>query len=504
MVALSAVTAVAAGVLTAFTSAGVAQGQSDLAFGACPAPINGAYPNIRCAELTVPIDYSNPTTGNVTVQVSRLAAADPAKRRGVLVVNPGGPGAPGLTYGPGSWAARLPASVRDSYDIIGFDPRGAGRSTPMRCLAEGDEFWGPPMPDPDPAANRRLNFDRSAQYAQACHTNARAKLTPHLTTRNVARDIDTLRTRLGVPKISFVGYSYGTYLGATYASLYPARVDRMVLDSNVNPTPPDFAYRWTLSQAAAAGPALSHYFGWIASHDDVFGLGSSAAAVRARWDGALATLRAQPRGALGAYEFLDMSFNNLYNENDWVGFGHALADFAVRADDAGLQARTFDRRTPGTGFETQYSVYSAVTCNDAPWPRRENTVVADAEALQSQTPFAWYVQFFSVCYTWPTPAQPHLTVRGDNLPPILMFNSTGDIATPYAGALALHQALPSSVLVTEAGSYRHGVAYQPAAPNQAANQLATDYLVSGLVPSADTTIPAHPLPDARTAASPGR
>lgn len=468
-------------------------------FGACPADVAGSYPNIRCGVVRAPIDYDNPQLGFVSLAVSRIPAGNPSKRRGVLLVNPGGPGAPGLAYGPGRWANRVPAEIRETYDIIGFDPRGVGHSNPVQCVRDIDSFWRPPLPDPDTEVNRRLNFDRSAEYASACATRA-GKLLPHITTENTARDLDLIRTRLGETRIGYVGYSAGTYLGAVYGQMYPQRVDRMVLDGNVDPVPTDVWYRQFLAQADAAGSGLTNYLNWLASYHDVFGLGTNAAEVRSAWDRALAKLRVAPRGGLGPYEFIEASFNNLYGESDWTGFGHALADFVLRDVDAGLVARAGDRRDPSV--ENYYSVYSAVSCQDSPTPHDEATVVRDAVARERSTPFAWFVQFYSACYAWQTPARTPVRITGDGLPRVLMLNSVGDIATPYAGAVSMHHALPGSVLVTEVGSSKHGVAFQ-AGPNnnKEADRLAGDYLVTGRLPSSDLSIAGHPLPDPRAAAA---
>ncbi|MGW1991379.1 alpha/beta fold hydrolase [Embleya sp. NPDC001921] len=497
----------ALGISLVLTGAGITAGQTmasaastdDLTFGACPADVAGSYPNIRCGTVRAPIDYANPLRGSVDLAVSKLPASNPAKRRGVLVINPGGPGSPGLAYGPGRWANRVPAEIRETYDIIGFDPRGVGHSNPVQCVRDLADFWAPPLPDPDPAANRRLNFDRSATYASLCDTQA-GKLLPHITTENMARDLDLVRHRLGESKISYVGYSAGTYLAAVYGRLFPARVDRMILDGNVDPVPTDLWYRQFLAQADAAGTALDTYLDWLAAHDDVFGLGTTRTRVRAAWDSALAKLRATPHGGLGPYEFIEASFNNLYNESDWTGFGKALADFVLRDVDGGLVARAGDRRY--AAVENYYAVYSAVTCQDSPGPRDEATVIRDATEREKATPFAWFVQFFSACYTWHNQPRTHLRITGDALPPLLLFNSVGDIATPYPGAVSMHHALPSSVLVTEVNSSRHGVAFQPGPNNnKEADRLAADYLLTGRVPSGDVSIPAHPLPDPRTAAS---
>ncbi|MCX5122089.1 alpha/beta hydrolase [Micromonospora sp. NBC_00362] len=478
----------AAAAATGFAGAASAAPAS-LEFGACPADVN--VPGLQCSTVRVPVDYGNPSAGSVDIAVSRLAATNPSARRGVLLANPGGPGGVGLDWVPGRWATRLPAEVRARYDIIGFDPRGVGHSRAIQCVQPPYDFWSPPLPDPDLAANRELNFERSAQYAQACAANG-TKLLSQATTANMARDMDAIRAALGEQKISYVGYSAGTYLGAVYSELFASRVDRMILDSNIDPAPDDVWYQYNLNQAKAGGPRFNAYLDWLAAHHGTFGLGSSRSQVRAAWDGALAELQASPRGPLGPYEFIEATFNVLYHELWWSDFGHPIADFVLRGDAAGLQGWAGDRRN--VQFENQYAVYSAVTCQDAPTPRDRAKITADAQALENQTPFAWYVQFFSACYDWRLPVRQPVKIHGIGVPPILMFNSANDMVTPIEGAVSLHRALPGSVLVTEQNSGRHGVSYQPGINNPEANRIANEYLLNGTLPTSDVTIPGHALP----------
>lgn len=484
------IAAAAAAAATATGVSGTASAASmSLEFGACPTGVN--VPGLQCATVRVPIDYANPAAGSVDIAVSRLAATDPSVRRGVLLANPGGPGGTGLDWVPGRWATRLPAEVRAQYDVIGFDTRGVGHSRTIQCVRPPYDFWSPPLPDPDLVSNRQLNFERSALYAQACAANG-TKLLAHVTTANMARDMDAIRSALGEQKINYVGYSAGTYLGVVYSELFTSRIDRMILDSNIDPTPDDVWYQYNLNQAEAGGPRFDAYLDWLAAHHGVFGLGDSRSQVRAAWDRALADLRTTPRGPLGPYEFIEATFNILYHELWWSDFGHPLADFVLRGDATGLQGWAGDRRN--VQFENQYAVYSGVTCQDAPTPRDRAKVVADAQALESKTPFAWYVQFFSACYDWSLPVGQPVKIHGIGVPRILMFNSAHDMVTPIEGAVSLHRSLPGSVLVTEQDSGRHGVSYQPGISNPEANRIATDYLLSGTLPMADVTIPGHSLP----------
>ena len=233
-----------------------------LQWGAC-APIHQASPDTRCATLTVPRDHSKPNGPTITITVSRLAARDQANKRGVLVGNPGGPGGDAVSM---FTALPAPAEIRDEWDLVTVQPRGLLDSTPLRCEPVG--------PGDDVITDLgRVNRDRCDKndpgYART------------LTTENTARDIEHVRRALGAEKISLYGVSYGTWLMSTYATLFPQRTDRLVLDSAMDP-----AQAWgALMQNQTPGyKARTHaMMAWIASHDDVYHLGETPLAVYRKW-----------------------------------------------------------------------------------------------------------------------------------------------------------------------------------------------------------------------------
>ncbi|HWL89511.1 MAG TPA: alpha/beta fold hydrolase [Polyangiaceae bacterium] len=226
-----------------------------LQFGACPPEVAGPYPNLTCATLQVPLDYDQPSGEKITLTISKAAATNPAKRRGVALLNRGGPGLNGLATA-GARANALPA-VNADYDIIGFDPRGVGHSTPISCTDAS--FFNHPVPDPDSPATRDLNWKRSAEYAQACADNA-GKYLPYMSMENYARDMDSIRVALGESKISYIGFSWGTYLGAVYSQLFPDKVAHMLFAGNMDPTPSKIFYQQILDQdqPAVARQYASH------------------------------------------------------------------------------------------------------------------------------------------------------------------------------------------------------------------------------------------------------
>ncbi|WP_218040527.1 alpha/beta fold hydrolase [Actinomadura sp. WMMB 499] len=202
-------------------------------WGACPSGV--AAPGLECATLDVPLDYRDPDGRTIEIAISRLASTDPGRRRGVLLTNSGGPGGQGLGFPAALRDLGIPERVLETYDVIGVDPRGVGHSTPVTCdLTRAEQPSNIPRfarNDADVAAEAK----RVAAVAAKCGSSRTAPLLPHITTANTARDLDRVRAALGEPKASYLGISYGTYLGAVYATMFPHRTDRFLLDSAAGP-----------------------------------------------------------------------------------------------------------------------------------------------------------------------------------------------------------------------------------------------------------------------------
>jgi pimeloyl-ACP methyl ester carboxylesterase len=479
---------------------------ASLVFGACPADIATPFPALTCATLQVPLDYQRPFGQSVSLLVTKHAAKDPAKRLGSLVLNPGGPGGGGASYAgsltkpDATGFTRLEAPVLDAYDVIGFDPRGVAHSNPISC-AEPDYFT-PPQPDPDLPAKRDDLWKLWAGYADGCAAKA-GTLLPHLGTENVARDLDRLRAALGDAKLNYVGYSYGTYLGAVYGKLYPQNVGRMIIDGNVDPTPQDVWYKASLNQATAMQKRFDSYLGWIAQYDNVFHLGKTFAAVQANWAKTLTDFRTTPRGATGGSELLSTALGMMYSESAWTPFAQAISAYAVNGDDGPLA--DFAAPYLGADAEQGLAVFNAVVCSDSAWPADRATWERDTAKVAQTSQFAWYNVFTSPCHNWPVATKGRPEITGAGLPGILMFNTAGDPATPYEGALKLHKALPTSVLVTEKDSGKHCVfANSRSAVNPTVNAIGTKYLLTGELPAADLTVPGHALPVPSPAVAPAQ
>src|SRR5688572_16241315 len=288
MARLAPLVAIAAFLGTKVANADV---ESAIRWGECP-PVLEGFPEIgdqQCALLPVPLDYRAPNGRKINIAISRIKAADPAKRRGALLLNIGGPGGNGLDL-PRFATALYPQSVLDSYDLIGFDPRGIGRSAPVSCgLTEDEAFEAFPQLEQDHSFEATAAFARNVAHSCA---GAASDTLPFITTANTARDMDRIRIALGETKISYFAYSYGTYLGAVYATLFPTRTDRWVLDSAVNP---NLLWREQFRTWGAAGAErFEDFIAYAIANEETLHLGSTPEEVKALFFKLLARTDADP------------------------------------------------------------------------------------------------------------------------------------------------------------------------------------------------------------------
>ncbi|GAA0444384.1 alpha/beta fold hydrolase [Streptomyces olivaceiscleroticus] len=461
-----------------------------LHFGACPdsVPDPPAPDRVECGELSVPLDHDHPEGRHIRLTVSRVpASGTPEERRGVLLVNPGGPGGSGLPYAV-TKRAKLPESVRRAYDVIGFDPRGTGHSAPADCGPMGGLFDAPGQdPVPKDHAAERGYLDSLRRTADDCATGVGTAL-PHLSTTETARDMDALRTALGERRISYLGVSYGSYLGAAYAARFPHRIRHMVLDSVVGP---ENWYDFDLRQSRALLRQRDTFFGWTAAHEKRFGLGSSAAEVRAAYQRVRDGLAARPVDGFGAAEFDRTVYRALGRTERWAGLADGLRDHLRTGKVTGLRpADPFD----GAASRTYEAANRTVKCADGPGPTPAR-VIADLRRMRRLDPQPVLTGMEApVCAYWHhRPA--HRTALGSPAaPPVLLVASDHDPVTPIAGARALQRRLPGSRLVTLHDDYSHGVFASRG--NACVDGAAAAYLTAGTVPSADVhcTGPGLPTP----------
>jgi pimeloyl-ACP methyl ester carboxylesterase len=448
-----------------------------------------------CAMLSVPLNYADPGGRHISLALDMVPATAPAgHQQGIMLVNPGGPGASGLPLAP-AIAQGLDPSVAADYDIVGFDPRGVGSSVPALSCDPG--FFSGARPDyiPANAAAEQVLINRAKMYATDCEQKF-GWLLPYMTTQDMARDMDAIRAAFGVSKINYYAFSYGTYMGQVYATLFPGRVRRMVLDSTVDPT--GIWYTDNVEQDYAFQGRMDAFYAWVAQYDGTYHLGSTASQVRAAWYKARNQLLAHPvDGTIGADDFDDTFQAGGYLNNYWPGLAQALASYLNDGQTADLITQY---QTIGVQGENEFAVYNAVQCSDVNWPRSWSFWTSDTERIYAKAPFmAWDNAWFNAaCAFWPVkgPAKP-MQIKGAGLPGILMLQGTLDAATPYAGAQNAHKQLPSARMVVVEGGGNHGQSLEQPADTCVQDYL-NAYLSTGALPQApglvNATCPAVPAP----------
>ncbi|MEU5438381.1 alpha/beta hydrolase [Streptomyces sp. NPDC020719] len=466
-----------------------------IAFGRCPKAEMLPDP-VRCGTVRVPLDYAHPRGRQIALTVSRVKArGGPGERQGALVYNPGGPGASSMYF---PMVAPLPEwkGLARAYDLVGYAPRGVGRSAPLSCQDPKDFAKAPTQSPADPSPSYKMERIAQAKaYAQGCARGAGAALGQY-TSLNNARDLDVLRAALGQQKLTFIGASYGTYFGAVYATLFPSHVRRMVFDSAVDPDPRKIWYRDNLDQSLAFESRWEDFRAWVARHDDVYHLGTTAERVLENFEKVSARLAQEPAGGTVGPAQLQAAFLKAgYYDDFWAMRASALSAY-LKGDPKPLIAQAAPRPETAWDDENGNAVYTAVECNDAPWPTDWETWDRDNTELARIAPFeTWDNAWMNLpCAYWPAPRQRPVdvgTARGA-LPPTLILAAERDAATPYPGALELQRRLPGSVLVTEKDAGTHGIG---GGANKCVNGYLEDYLLHGRTPVRRAACAPHPEPN---------
>ncbi|MCX4692529.1 alpha/beta hydrolase [Streptomyces sp. NBC_01408] len=460
------------GGLTAAASSGGREDVSPAEPSAAPAALRPYYeqklswrdcgvPGFQCATMKAPLDYANPGSGqDVDIAVSRRAATGPGKRLGSLLVNPGGPGGSGIGYLQAYAGIGYPAPVRAQYDMVSFDPRGVARSSPVECLT------GPAMDrytqvdqTPDDTAERALLVAAFKEFAASCQARS-SRILPHLSTVDAARDMDVLRAVLGDAKLSYVGASYGTFLGATYAELFPGRVGRLVLDGAMDPSRP--AVDLNRDQTAGFETAFTSFAKDCAEQSDCpFGKGDPRE-VAARLKEFFRKADAQPVPTgdpdrpLGESLATTGVIAALYDESAWPQLREALTA-AMDGDGAGLLslADSYYEREPDGKYANLMYANAAVNCVDQPPAFNGPDAVQTAlPSFEKASPvFGAGLAWASLnCAYWPVEATGTAKpLKAQGAPPIVVVGTTRDPATPYKWAQALAGQLDSGILLTYDG-----------------------------------------------------
>ncbi|UNO38587.1 alpha/beta hydrolase [Streptomyces sp. MST-110588] len=465
----------------------------------CPADWGLAAP-IQCGYVTVPVDYAKPNGRTIKIAVDRISNTGGKKaRQGALLYNPGGPGGSGMRF-PTRVTNKSPLWTKTAaaYDFVGFDPRGVGHSAPISC-ADPQEYAKAPKADPVPRneADKRAQRKLAKEYALGCAERSGALL-PHMTTANTARDMDVVRAALGEKKLNYLGVSYGTYLGAVYATLFPNHVRRMLVDSVVDPSREKVWYQANLDQDIAFETRWGDWKKWVAKYDAVYHLGNTAAKVQANWEKLRADARKKPIGGLvGPAELIGFFQKAPYYDSMWTTVAEAWS--AHRAGDSKLLVQNagpdMSDIAGNIASENSNAVYTAVECTDTKWPTSWQQWDRDNTRVHKKAPFmTWANAWMNLpCATWPTKQQTPVEVKtGKGLPSVLIVQSTRDAATPYGGAVELHKRLKGSRLITERDAGSHGVT---GLVNPCINNRVDAYFLTGKTDAKDVTCAPHATPE---------
>jgi pimeloyl-ACP methyl ester carboxylesterase len=455
---------------------------------------------LECSTLKVPVDYSQPDGEQVGIAVSRKRATDPSKRMGSLIVNFGGPGDAGSTT-LADFVDSYPKEIRERYDLVSFDPRGVGKSRPVVCVDPATtDALNAEDPTPDSDAELRSFYDGTndvTDFVAACVAKNGSWL-GQLGSRNVARDIDRLRAALGDDKLDYLGYSYGTVLGAVYAQMFPQHVRRMVLDS-----PVDLSVNALQELQADAGGfehALESFLQWCAADKKCafHSSGDPESAFRALQQKfeAGAQLTTETAGGepstrkAGVAAFYTAVLSALYDKTyGWPELGQALED--ARTGDGSLLLALADsyngRRDDGT-YDNIEQVFDAIHCDDRYDPTQswEDFVAEYRRQVQAYPLLGAYTGSTKLgCdprYPEPPASEQLGDVRVNGAPPVLILGTTHDPATSYQGAIDLQSRIAGSRLVSF-DSTEH-TAYTKSA---CIDRLTDAYLLKGTVPKAGIT-----------------
>lgn len=410
----------------------------------------------QCATLSVPLDYAHPRNATLPISLKRQPAGDPARRIGSLVINPGGPGEAG-TQLLGRDLGVLTPATRQRFDVVEMDPRGVGNSGGFRCNGGSTNDSGAGTgakvdPIPTTPAARAALVDADRGYAGAC-AGAAGLLLGYIGTTDVARDVEQLRKALGDERLTFLGISYGTLVGATYADLFPTHVRALVLDGVIDPSLPTFEL-W-MAQAVGFQQQLEAFFASCA--------GGCAWRPGIPLPDALDRLtqriRAQPLpaggGALvGVSELYTALLSRLYSRSRWSSLASALAA-AERGDGGPILSITRGYLGDSPGATINPDASNAINCLDH--PVETNIDAYDALAAQAATRARHFGPYLAwaglMCATWHAPPtrQPH-PVTAPGAPPILVVGTTNDPATPFGWAQNVANTLDQGVLLTREGT----------------------------------------------------
>lgn len=482
-------------------------------------PCGQDHPGYDCATMPVPLDYDRPAHAMTYVALTRWPAADAQNRMGSVFLNPGGPGGSGVEMVINGFGEYLGGQLEGRFDIVGFDPRGVGASEPLNCFDSPEGFGNYVASQPVFPYRQdqyRPFFTIHARLGPECHDDHQ-RIAGHMNTADVARDLDQLRQAVGDEKLTYLGFSYGSYLGNTYANLFPDKVRALAIDGVVDPR------LWSSgrqidSDRTAPQEVFDEFLRLcdVASSECAFWTGEGS---KQRSERLLETLREVPLvlddDVVITYDMLiTLVFGLLYDPGLWGGdegaaaLLDALADVALSGDENAaaeavrLRAELMERLTEGVdkaAYSNQQDAFYGNHCGDTQYPHAFSDWMAIDEYAQQGSPFGpsiWWGRYTG-CADWPVNDDRYLgpwTAHTAN--PVLVVGNYFDPATDYDGAVASDRLLGNSRLLSYAG-WGHAAYFF----SQCASDHMNAYLLTVSLPPKGTVCPANPnpfLPGTRT------
>lgn len=440
-----------------------------------------------CGKLSVPLDYSQPTGKDLQLFVVKVhsKAQRPADRIGSLLVNPGGPGGSGVNLAAGL-VGSLSDPLLDHFDLVGFDPRGVGLSQPVQCITDKEkDQLAAADPDPRTAAGRAAARASSVAVVHSCVTAYGSSLA-HFNTDETARDMELIRQSLGEPKLNYLGFSYGTRLGAVYAHEFPSHLRAAVLDGAVDPVADDLTS--AERQTKAFEGAFDQFAADCVRRQACAVLGNPRQVVQALIASAdkkpiSSSKQGETRSATGGIVTVAV-VSALYDQSQWVTLGSALVA-ARRGDSAGLfsLADEYLERDAKGHYANIMDANLAITCNDSRLKVTDALVAAQASKWVTRYPIFGKNAAASLysCYSWPASGHPLPPATAPSAPPVVVIGTVHDPATPYAAAGVLAKTLGRATVLSWNGEGH--TAY----PKTSCITTKVDsYLITARLPSGDS------------------
>ena len=439
---------------------------------------NNMVENIKCASFEVPYDYNKPSVGTFTLKLVKHPAGNPSKRIGSMLVNPGGPGFGGSFLAENA-TSYFGGDLIEAFDIIGWDPRGTGESTPfVDCIDNYDKYFTAD-PTPQTEAEKTALIDATRLFSEECQKKS-GDILPYISTNNTVRDMDAIRAALGEEKITYFGFSYGSELGATWTSMFPTTVRAAVLDGAVDPNA-DYMQSG-LDQAKGFNDEFNKFLAECSSRKTCafYNKGDAEGA----YDKLIADLDKHPlvvsqdRAAVNQNVAFTAISEAMYSSMSWSELETALAA-AQKGDGAGLLSLydTYYQRQPDGTYGIELEAFYSILCQDDPGPTTVEATDAYLPKFEAVAPrLAHGFTAGYGCVFWKAKPNPRINITGKGAGPIIVIGTTGDPATPLDSSRKMATALEDGRLIVVTANQHTGYGV-----NECVNNAVNKYLISAKV-----------------------